>query len=129
MKKFVSFLMCSVFLIAAVSCLKDDPYKLYDVKVQLVYSYADPVAGVTVNAVNTNTGMIYVGTTDAQGNAGVPAVAGLYEFSATETRAESGTAYSFNGFKQQVAITHEFEKTPFVVTIYMVGSEAKQIFV
>jgi len=129
MKKFVSFLMCSVFLIAAVSCHKDDPYKLYDVKVQLVYSDADPVAGVTVNAVNTNTGMIYVGTTDAQGNATVPAVAGLYEFSATETRAESGTAYSFNGFKQQVAITHDYEKTPFVVTIDMVGSEAKQIIV
>jgi hypothetical protein len=129
MKKFVSFLMCSVFLIAAVSCHKDDPYKLYDVKVQLVYSDADPVAGVTVNAVNTNTGMIYVGTTDAQGNAVVPAVAGLYEFSATETRAESGTAYSFNGFKQQVAITHDYEKTPFVVTIDMVGSEAKQIIV
>jgi len=129
MKKFVSFLMCSVFLIAAVSCHKDNPYKLYDVKVQLVYSDADPVAGVTVNAVNTNTGMIYVGTTDAQGNAVVPAVAGLYEFSATETRAESGTAYSFNGFKQQVAITHDYEKTPFVVTIDMVGSEAKQIIV
>jgi len=129
MKNFISFLMCSVLLIAAVSCERDDPYKLYDVKVQLVYSDADPVAGVTVNAVNVNTGMIYVGTTDNGGNAVVPAVSGLYEFSATETRAESGTAYSFNGFKQQVAITPDYEKTPFVVTIDMVGSEAKQIIV
>lgn len=89
MKNFISFLMCSVILIAAVSCKKrDDHYKLYDVKVQLVYSDADPVAGVTVNAVNVNTGMIYVGTTDnGGGNAVVPAVSGLYEFSATETRA------------------------------------------
>ena len=132
MKKIVSFLMFSVIFLAAVSCHKDDPYKLYDVKVQLVYAQGSDfgvVADVTVSAVNTNTGMIYVGTTNSEGLAIVPAVAGLYEISATETRAEGGTAYSFNGFKQQVAITHDYEKNPFVVTIDMVGSEAKQVII
>lgn len=131
MKKFISFLMCSVLLIAAVSCDKEDPYKLYDVKVKLQYSDPgfSPIAGVSVIAVNINTGMYYVGTTDDAGIAIVPVVAGLYEFSATETHAMDATAFSFNGFKQQVAITHDYEKEPFVVDIAMVGSEAKQVII
>ena len=59
----------------------------------------------------------------------MPVVAGLYEFSATETRAMDATAFSFNGFKQQVAITHDYEKEPFIVDISMVGSEAKQVII
>lgn len=126
MKKIVSFLMCSVLLLAAVSCHKDDPYKLYDVKVQLSYADATgfgPVADVTVTAVNVNTGMIYIGKTDNKGSAVVPVVAGIYDFAATETRAEGGKAYAFNG-RVQATITHEYEKTPFVVTFDMVASAA-----
>ncbi|MDD2293360.1 MAG: DUF4876 domain-containing protein [Bacteroidales bacterium] len=133
MRKLLSMLLCGVCLVALLcSCTKDDPYKTYDVSVQLVYpagSEFTPVEGVTVNARNVTTDMLYTGTTDASGIATIAVVAGIYEFTSTETRAKNGTAVMFNGLKTGITVTKEWKNNPQTVSIELVETEAKQIII
>lgn len=132
MKKLLSFLLCGLCLVALCSCEKDDPYKTYDVTVQLVYPAGGdytPVAGVTVIGRNVTTDMMYTGTTNESGAATLAVVAGIYEFSTTETRAVNASAVTFNGLKTGITVTKEWEKAPIPVNIDLVATEAKQIVI
>lgn len=131
MKKFLSFLLCGVALLSAISCEKEDPFKTYEIPVQLVYPAGDfqPIAGVEVIATNMTTGMSYMGITDDTGKAVVAAIAGIYDFAVSETRTANGTAVMFNGLKTGVTVTKEWEKAPQTVSIELVQSEAKQVII
>ena len=87
MKKLVLFLLYSLFLVTALSCQKVDPNKLYDLKIQLLYSKESgfgPVAGVEVTAVAVESQIPYTGITDDNGMAVIPAVADLYTLYVSE---------------------------------------------
>jgi hypothetical protein len=111
MKKltFFYYLAAVALLGFSVSCEKDDDtetVKTFEVTVQLTYPAGfEPAASVTVSLENTITGAVVVNTTDAAGAASFTVVAGLYEASATDERADELYRYLINGRNNNIAVT------------------------
>ncbi|WP_290541264.1 DUF4876 domain-containing protein [Alistipes sp.] len=100
-------ILCSVVFFA--SCEKSDSEqaRTFGVKVQLRYPEGSPIGvteGVEVKLANTM-GSIYTDLTDAEGVAIFDVPAGIYEASASETRALDGYSYIFNGIQSGITIT------------------------
>ena len=109
MKKFLYALMAGTLLLST-SCEKenDGGYQTYDVAVQLVYpsdGNFTAVANVPVSVRSTINEATYSGTTDATGKAVIKLPAGVYEFSATDKRTETGNIYVLSGISSNVTIT------------------------
>lgn len=109
MKKFLYALMAGTLLLST-SCEKEDGggYQTYDVSVQLVYpsdGNFTAVANVPVSVRSTINEATYSGTTDANGVAVIKLPAGVYEFSATDKRTETGNIFVLSGTRSNVTIT------------------------
>ena len=132
MKKFLYALMAGTLLLST-SCEKEDGggYQTYDVSVQLVYpsdGNFTAVANVPVSVRSTINEATYSGTTDANGVAVIKLPAGVYEFSATDKRTETGNIFVLSGTRSNVTITEAW-KTDDVVEINMSESKLGQVII
>jgi hypothetical protein len=104
MKQSLLYLVMGL-LLAAYSCQEDEPIKMYQVTIKLVYSDGyQPVEGAKVTMKNTTTGVISEKATTVAGIAEFEVSSGIYDVSATESRTEALTAILFNGRKSNVVI-------------------------
>lgn len=135
MKKIIFALFCfSTLLLATTSCEKDDPYKTYNLTIQLVYPEkstfnAQPIEGIVITATNSTSGIAYTANTDNKGTATLAVTAGLYEVSASDIRSTGGVMFAYNGTLSGVTITKEWEKTGTVQKMDLVESKASQIVI
>jgi hypothetical protein len=100
-------LLFAALLLFSVSCEKDDaPVQIFDVTVQLAYPDGfEPVAGVTVTLRNTITGVVDSKSTDAGGAVTFTVIAGRYEASASDERADDLYRYLLNGNNSNITVT------------------------
>jgi hypothetical protein len=127
MKKIFYFLASALILCHA-SCGNDDekeePYKTYEITVQLVYpegSDFGPVSDVNVKLTDTG-GSATDALTDQAGKASFTVPAGLYEASVTDIRSAAGESFIFSGVQSNIAVTEAMSSAEFKVTL----SESKQ---
>jgi hypothetical protein len=106
-KSHIIFYLAAVALLCLPSCeKKQEEVKTFDVTVQL--SYPDgfaPAADVTVTLKNSISGAVLTNTTSAAGAAAFTVVAGLYEASATDERADEIYRYLINGNNNNISVT------------------------
>ncbi|MFQ8826620.1 MAG: DUF4876 domain-containing protein [Alistipes sp.] len=132
MKKFIYALLSGVLLLGT-SCEKDEGngYTTYDVSVQLVYpsdGNFTAVADVPVSVRSTINDATYSGKTDADGKAVIKLPAGVYEFSATDKRTETGSIFVLSGISSNVTVTDAWEAGD-VVEINMSESKLGQVVI
>ncbi|MDR2955966.1 MAG: DUF4876 domain-containing protein [Prevotella sp.] len=94
------FLLIAVLLIGT-SCSDNDDndeYQTYDVTIKLAYPTGySPVEKTSITLVNKTTTATYTGLTNASGEATFKVAAGIYDVSATESRAVDGSSFLLNG--------------------------------
>lgn len=120
-------------MLACTSCTKDNSsdYKTLGVAVQLSYPVGGEYAakeGVPVSVRSTINDASYSGLTDASGKAVIELPAGIYEFSATDKRAEVGMTTVLSGIASNVTITDAWTNSD-VVTIDMNESKLGQVVI
>ncbi|MFT3980342.1 MAG: DUF4876 domain-containing protein [Ferruginibacter sp.] len=122
--------LCFISSLVFVSCKKDKPgVDLQAVTVQLVYpagSGLSATTGVTVKASTTTS--TFEATTDATGKAVFAIPAGLYEFSASETRTANFNVYVYNGLKSNVSVTSNWPSTD-IIPLELTESKSSQVVI
>lgn len=120
-------------MLACTSCTTDDSsdYKTLDVAIQLSYPAGGgytATEGVPVSVRSTINDTSYSGLTDASGKAVIELPAGIYEFSATDKRAEVGMTTVLSGIASNITITDAWTNSD-VVTIDMNESKLGQVVI
>ncbi|MFV0522186.1 MAG: DUF4876 domain-containing protein [Mangrovibacterium sp.] len=124
-------LFAIIALFAFASCADDNTtggYETKSVSVQLVYpGGVETAADVPVNLTDAN-GSTYVDSTDAEGLAAFKVPTGVYEASASDSRADEGTAYIYNGSLSNIDVNSSWDESA-ALDLGLTASEAGQIVI
>lgn len=114
------FLLIAVLLIGT-SCSDNDDndeYQTYDVTIKLAYPTGySPVEKTSITLVNKTTTATYTGLTNASGEATFKVAAGIYDVSATESRAVDGSSFLLNGLLNFTVAKDWVNTTPVELTL------------
>lgn len=123
-------LLIAVLLIGT-SCSDSDDnneYLTYDVTIKLAYPTGyTPVENTNITLVNTTSTTTYTGKTNASGEATFKVAAGIYNVSATESRAVDGNSFLLNGNQTFTIGSNWISSTP--VTLSLTASEKGGIII
>ena len=131
MKKYLMLAaMATLFILTGCDKNKKDEYKTRTVTVQLTYpegSNYSAIEGIVVMASSADNTTPLESKTDAAGIASFELPAGVWSFSSSDRRSESGTVYLFNGVAGNVVV--EAADTPLPVVIEFTQSKTSQVII